>query len=928
MIRGKLLIFCFLFLTINIQAASVSGIIKDSVSYEKLLGVTVFLKGTNFNTYTGFDGSFHLKNIPVGRYSLTAVYVGYRTKIVNITIAKADEKLDLILDISASDIFLKEFKIVAEFDKESERGARKSEKEADNILNIMPAKTIELLPDITTAGVLQRIPGISIERSSTGDARYAIIRGMDQRYNYTLVNGIKIPSPDNKFRYVPMDMFPAELLENLEVIKALTPNMEGDAIGGAMNLVMKNAPDKRTLSFNIGTGFNQLLASRGYTNFDKKVVNNQSPNEINGEEYVTTPSDFTYKNFDYTKRNLPFNGNLGFAYGNRFLKKKKLGFVLAGSYQNLFRGANSTWFRPENQPQPGNVPSFDGIFIRKYNTQQTRFGVHNKIDYKFNSAHKISLYNLFMQLNEVQNRLTIDTSLSIGRSGTGTGNTYILHRSRIQNQSIYNTTLQGEHNFLEYFKFDWSGVYSIAKSNTPDWSEYQTVQVVGHDINGNQYATPEVLNIPFYRIWTRNSDRDWAGYINLNYKRKILKQEVTFTAGGLYRDKFRNNHYTKYELIPKTSSLGQPVVYDGNLSPDKFQFNGTSAAQGNRVNPLTYSATERIIAYYLQAKIVFIGKFEALGGVRVENTNQGWKTIQDPKITYGAIGNIPYTDFLPSLHLKYKLSKKQNLRLSYFSAINRPGFFEYVPFTINDDNFSLSGNPKLKHATSHNFDFRYEYFQNLLDQILVGAFYKNITNPIETAVLFTGTSSANLQPNNFGTARNVGIELSIAKYIGNFGITANYTYTNSKITTAKLFYDTTFVAVSTTQTRSLQGQSPHIGNISGLYKNEKIGLDCQLALVYTGKKITFVSPYKDLDYWQRATVQLDFSVEKQFRKKFTVYAKVNNILNTPIIVEIHQPNVYRSGKFALTEQTDSDKIIVQKEYYGQNFMLGLRYKLK
>jgi hypothetical protein len=341
---------------------------------------------------------------------------------------------------------------------------------------------------------------------------------MDQRYNYTLVNGIKIPSPDNKYRYVPMDMFPADLLERLEVVKALTSDMEGDAIGGAMNLVMKNATDKFTAQANFASGFSQLFIDRNYTNFDKGVVNSKSPADLHGSNYVATPNDFTYKNFDYKTKDLPLNAVGGISVGNRFGKKKQLGVVVAASYQNTFKGSNNVWFKPENQPAPGNVPAFTDYYNRKYNSNIIRYGIHNKLDYSVNEKNKFSLYTVYLQSEEAQFRQTIDTSLSIGRSGVGTGNTYKAYRSRLQRQSIYNNN-SGENTLAENLKLDWSAVYSYATSKTPDWSEYQTVQQVGFDINHEQYATPEVLNIPFYRIWTRNSDRDYAGCANLSYKK-------------------------------------------------------------------------------------------------------------------------------------------------------------------------------------------------------------------------------------------------------------------------------------------------------------------------------------------------------------------------------------------------------------------------
>src|SRR6202012_385706 len=127
-----------------------------------------------------------------------------------------------------------------------------------------------------------RVSGITIQRDNSGEGRYAIIRGMDQRYNSTLINGVKIPSPDDKYRYVPMDLFPSELLERIEVIKALTPNMEGDAIGGVMNLIMKSAPEKFLLTANVAAGYSFLFSDRSFSSFDHSAMNKDSPDQLHG----------------------------------------------------------------------------------------------------------------------------------------------------------------------------------------------------------------------------------------------------------------------------------------------------------------------------------------------------------------------------------------------------------------------------------------------------------------------------------------------------------------------------------------------------------------------------------------------------------------------------------------------------------------------
>jgi TonB-dependent receptor len=922
----RVIFFIFFIISVNHSFAQLSGYVLDANTNEPVFGAKVVIKELNLSKIVELDGKYHFHHLPVGTYSIVCIAFDYEKKDSVVVYNGKHQVVDFRLKLKSKT--LNQVTIKYKSDVESDQYSQKREQNAESIINVVSSKSIQLLPDITTAGVLQRVSAVTLEKTSTGDARYVVIRGMDQRYNYTLVNNIKIPSPDNKYRFIPMDMFPAELLERLEVIKALTPAMEGDAIGGGMNLIMKNAPEERIIRANISGGYSAIFSDRPYYNYDKSTIQFNSPSDLNGNNYISTPSDFKYDNFNYQKNNIPTNYTASFTYGERFLKDKKFGVVLSASYQNIFSGSNSLWFRPENQPAPGNLPAFTDVYVRKYNAQNQRLGIHNKLDYVFNEKNKLSLYNLYMESSELQYRSTIDTSLSIGRSGKGTGNTYILFRDRYQKQTIYNSTLQGEHKLFNIIDLNWSGVYSKATNDVPDWSEYQTVHQVGFDINGNQFATPEVLNIPFYRIWTRNSDRDLAGYLDVNYKFKILSKNIEVKAGGLYRDKVRDNVYNEWNLVPKTSSIGQPVPFDGTLRADLFQFNGITAAQGSPKNPLNYKATEKILAYYGQLSIDITEKFSVLGGMRVEQTTQGWVTQMDPKISYGAYGTIPYTDYLKSIHFKYKINKEQNIRLSYFDAINRPGFFEYIPFTINDDNFTLSGNPNLKHATAKNYDLRYELFSKGLNQLLAGIFYKEITNPIEMGILFNGTSSATLKPNNFGLAKNFGAEFSFVKYFGEFGFSGNYTYTDSKITTSKLYYDTNFVASQVTQTRPLQGQSPHIANLSFLFKNQKIGLDIQLAGVYTGKKITLLSPYKDLDYWQKGMFQLDFSIEKKVFNYFSVYLKASNLLNTPILVQILQPNIYTTGKFALTNQTDLNRVTVQKEVYGQRILIGIRFNNK
>jgi len=921
LLKHACLLILFLSLSHLANSTVIRGTVLDLKTREPLIGATVFIKEINVGASVSLSGTFKFTISDPRQYTLVCSFIGYKSleKVVTVT---SEEKLQVDFDLEENSNQLNEIVVVGVLDKTSDQFALHTEKNSESIINVMSAKTIQLMPDITVANILQRFSGVSVDRNSSGDAQYAIIRGMPQRYNYTLVNGVKLPSPDNKNRYVPMDLFPSDLLDRLEVIKALTPAMEGDAAGGGMNLIMKDAPSEFTVSANVATGINTIAAQKGFSTFSG--WQSHAPIQTHTPEYVATSNDFSYKNFDYHNV-APINQIYGFSIGDRLTKNKKLGAILAGSMQDVYRSTSSTFFVPDNQPGPNNLPTFDDIYTRQYSNHQKRYGVHVKADYRLNSKNQLKLYGMFVELDEVQRRHTIDTSLSIGRNGPGTGNTYLLDRSRTQQQSIFNSTLQGDHVISNALRMNWSAVYSKANNAVPDWSEYQTSQQVGY---GKVILTPQSL-YSFKRIWLANSDEDHTGYLNFIYNKSIGDHNVEISTGGLYREKTRNNTYFSYDLIPTTIAGRPPQFLNGTsiLSADQWQFNGANAAMGNATNPNTYVAHEKIAAGYLQAKLSLSRKFEVLGGVRAEHTAQDYLTNM-PLVFPARYGSKSYLDILPSIHFKYRLTENRNLRVSYFKSINRPGFFEIIPTNMPGDYFTESGNPYLNHAKIDNVDVRYEWFTKTLDQLLVGAFYKHLTDPIETIWHkdSVSTSGSVVGPANLGSARNFGVEMAFTKYWGSFGVAGNYTYTNSQITTPKLFITASNTNTVVNQTRPLQGQSPHIANLSFLYKDVDDGLNLQLAMVYTGKRISLVSPYQNIDYWQQPLFTMDFSLEKKFMNYFSFYLKIQNILNTPFLVYLPHTNLYQKGPNALPDQSDASRILVQREYYGQNFIAGIRYK--
>jgi len=915
--RSVFFIVLLLFSTsVGFSQTTIKGKVTDTLSGDPLTGSTVLLLGNNktLTTSAGLDGSFIFKNVPPGTYELKIQFVGYKPVTVqNIVVNGSTPVKSLLVLLKTNDGLMTAVEVHGIKGRESDEYARKTERIADNILNIVSARAIEISPDITVGNVLQRVSGVSTIRTGSGDGQYAIIRGMDKRYNYTSVNGIILPSPDDKNRSVPMDMFPADMIERLEVVKALTPSMEADAIGGATNLVMKNAPNKLTINANLAFGVNEVFLNRSFSGYSRSGINFKSPTEIHGTSYLAQVSDFTVSHLNFHNTSIPLNTIAGLSIGNRVLKKR-LGYMVAASYSRQYRGGNTIFYEPNGQPgvDPApNTPVFLYIHDRQYSYLQSRLGLHAKLDYAFNSNHTIKLYSLFLQLDENQNRYEVITGLG------GTGEIDYRNRVIFQRKNLFNTTLSGNDNLAKNFKADWALAYSVASTKTPDWANLVYFK--------DSINSPTLYASPLSHIWTHSRDEDKTGYLNFTF---TPFNNLELMAGGMYRVKDRDNYWNDYTL--STVIAGQSRQTYTDINNVIYSFKPASSGYGDTTNPLNYTGHETVTAGYVQLKYTYKEKLQILGGIRTEITHQDYFSQLSVTLP-GKTGTIDYTDILPNIHFKYMLTDHQNIRLSYFAGISRPNIFELVPAQISGDFFTESGNYKLKHSTSDNIDLRYENFYNATDHLLAGVFYKHIVNPIEYAFIPQGGSNFFYEPNNpQANATNYGFELAFSKFIRNWGISGNYSYTHSEVTTPKSVYGRYSYPggqispiTLANETRPLQGQADHIGNLSLLYKNQKTGIDAQLSYVYTGKRISVVSQFLGLDYWQRATSQLDFSAEKKIKRSWSVFIKVTNLLNNHLYQDILKSNNLKG----LPDQSNDSRILVQKDVFNRSFLAGVRLKI-
>ncbi len=930
----------------------IKGNVTDAKNGETLIGATVHIASGSFqlNTTVKLDGVYTFKNVPAGTYKLVIKFVGYNpSKEYTVEVTK-DNTAVLNIAMVDNSTSLTEVVVTERASRESDGSARNVEKNANVTLNAVSAQAIAISPDVLVSNVLSRVSGISIDRSSTGDAQHVIIRGMDKQYNTTLINGIKIPSPDNKNRYVPLDIFPAGLVDRLEVYKTLTPDMEGDASGGVVNLVMKTAPDRLKIEGEVGTGYSQIFFNRPFASFDRSTVNSKAPGEINPGG-IATPNDFPYQNLITKTSNPPPNLNASLTIGNRYLDNK-LGVLFSGSYQNLYQGDNSfsviqtnTVGPPIGNSQQNQQTAFQSAYYRQYSSQLQRLGTIASIDYKFDPNNTINFFASYLALNQYRVRQTEQDTYG-GYTYQGYRGTYSvdnLIETRSDLQSIYNLTLSGKNRISTPFSLDWTIANSQATHKLPDDAEFDSVYGTSptsttseHTDNPNESTVSVaqgISNSPTLvqnesRVWMHNTDKPISAYLNLHYKAKIFGRDAIFSTGGMFRHTTRDNYVDSYNL-PNTVDNGIPEAYT-TIPTAKFLFSGSdtvNAKGSSATDPGVYTFTENVQGAYAMVKYYISDRLDVIAGIRGEHTYQYY--ISQLPVTFpGKTATITYTDYLPSINAKYTLTDEQALRASYYVSILRPAFADLIPYPDNtvDENYQHIGSPYLQHTVINNYDLRYEFFPGVFDEFMLGGFYKQLTNPIETELeQATGGAALYLTPNNFGNAQNYGAEFEAKKFFGNVGASINYTYTNSQITTLKSI-EINHVVTKREHTRPLQGQAAHIGNASLLYKDQKLGLDAQLSLSYIGERIQAVSNYYGLDTWERPSTFLDFSAQKTVGRLFIIYVKANNLLNTPYELVIKQNNTYNyTGIAKYQHQESAAYTTVQYDEFYARYSLGLKY---
>jgi TonB-dependent receptor len=838
------------------EGATVVGRVLDAVNDEPLPGAKVTLAGTPFSAATERDGYYRIAGVPPGMYSAVVSYLGYGEGKHDVTLVAGETATQ---HFSLSITFTEEVE-VRESAIDAQARALNQQRTAPNITNVVSADQIGRFPDPNAAEATQRIPGISIQRDQ-GEGRYVLIRGTEARLNSMMINGERVPSPEGDIRQVALDVIPADLLEAIEVSKALTPDMDGDAIGGAVNLVTRSAPEKPRLQGTIGGGYNKLADS-----WDNLVA--------------------------------------GLTLGRRS-SDGRFGALLSGSASRLTRAS-------ENFEAAYDEGELDTLENRRYDFTRKRYGVNAAFDYRPGPNSQLALTGIYNYYDddEVRRRLT---------NAVGDDELERELRARVEIQKIANVALTGRH-FFSRTELDFRLSWSRASEKNPD-SRYSAF--LQEDVEFEPNVSPDLIDPDNIQANPQNedfgeylldslihevadtTDKDLVGALNARF---FLSGSSTFSgwlkAGLKYRAKNKDRQVDETEFdieddvsFTDVSTTNVDSILDGRYRPGPFQLPSYAAAASagldSEPNPELdaedYDASEDTFATYGMASLQFGPRVQLLGGLRYEHTsldNTGYEVDfnedGDYEGTRALTGSDGYGQWLPMVHLRYALGPRGNLRAAVTRTLARPNYFDLVPYRIivREDEEIQTGNPALQPTTAWNFDLLAEHYFESVGVVSAGIFHKRLSDYIylfNTEEDFGGDQFDVLQPRNGESATVTGFEVALqrrfdflASPFDGLGLYANYTFTDS---------EAEFPGRGGTAA-SLPGQSRHVGNVALSY--EKSGFIGRVALNFHGKYIDEVGEVAAEDRYYDNHTQLDLTASQAVTRNVRIFAEVLNLTNEPL----------------------------------------------
>ncbi|MDD2759000.1 MAG: TonB-dependent receptor [Methylomonas sp.] len=908
------------------------GDVVDGETQKPIAGAQVFVSGLTSELKTDEQGKFKIE-VPVGEYSLSILHPNFSTQIKDKVAVVAGNATHQSFGLTPKGLELPEHVVIEPHFAGSLASIIEEQRTTSAVSNILGSEQITRNGDSDAAGALRRATGLTLV-----GGKFVFIRGLGERYSSTLLNGISIPSPDPTRRVVPLDLFPTNVVDSILIQKSYSVDRQAEFAGGTVELRTRSIPDDFFFNLSYQAGFNNgttfadglryeggdmdiLGADDGARAMPDSLQSAIADGTVLRPKTTFNPKGFSRSELDTFGRDLSgvwdidkesigpdHRASLGigdsFTYGDF-----GVGFITSLRWSDAW----------DNQDEILNEYAFNNGALDPINEsimsrteRETQTNGYLGLEANYTDYHKFFGKALILRQTFDEARITegytdadatdvkrsrlryIENSLLVGQWG----GEHVLNRWG-------NSNLLADVGWLGDIKLNWTISRAAAGREAPNERNYRFDKIQQH-----------------YYL-SRRADSNSISFSNLNDDDTSYRADLTIpfnfhqnltailTGGFIDQERYRDSSIRRFDFSPSGSAsrnqqiLGQSsmedILSDEMIGTHGFILNETTRATDN------YSASQKLFSYYGQGDVTFFETLRLTGGLRVEDNDQQVSTFELFNRDKASIDTtLIQQDILPSASATLFITDKQQLRFGYSETLSRPDFRELspAPFTDPNNDKDTVGNPNLQQTMITSYDLRWEYYFSDNENLTIGIFDKELTNPIETILLPGPAGLLTLQ--NAAIAKVYGFEAEALKKLDfisdsleNFYIGGNYTWSESEI---ELKPEN--LLTQTTNFRPLQGHSKYIVNAQIGYDNPDNGVTATLLYNTIGQRITEVGSLGAPDKYEQPFNQLDFVFRYKFMNNFTVSFNARNLLDDKVIV------------------TQADKI-TRSYQRGQEFRLGI-----
>lgn len=859
------------------QRVRVTGEVRDESNAITLPGVPVEFVGTGQTVFTDVDGRYSVE-LPPGSYEMKVTLDGYQERTVTIDVTPGVRPPDINVGLSMNR-FSETVTVTADAPRDALTSTAEMQiierKNAQVITDNLGGQEMSQNGDGDAAAAMQRVTGLSVV-----DNQYVFVRGLGERYSNTTLNGSVIPTTEPDKKVVPLDLFPAGLLNSVSVTKSYTPDRSAEFAGGLVEIMPLKFPRQTVLDFSWGFGSNSITTGddvpsyagsgsdwRGFDDGTRDLPGALPNRKILRGGIYTPDVGFLQASGDLERfgesfantwnlgtRSAKANQSGGATFGGRM---GKVGLLLSynQSYKEQFSEERQVFYRTE----AGGALSPFSDYDFQYATRNANMGGVGNVAVQFSPNQRVSFENFYTHTGKDEARAYEGFNSDIN--------------TNIRNQRLFwveeellTTGVSGEHFFngLSNSRIDWRATRSMAARDEPDLREVLYEENAGEFVLSDQSQSG-------LRMFNTLDDDTTDVSANWSLLSTMNSLPVQMKFGAQYIERTRDFTSRRFRFIPISFS-GLDVTAD----PESFYTPaniGPNFELKEETRPTdTYAAEQQTTAFYAMTDFALTTRARLVGGVRIERFDQHVDTFDLFNLDGEIIrASIEETDVFPGVNFVYAVGSNQNLRVSFSQTVNRPEFRELAPFEFTDvvGGRASVGNPNLERALIQNYDVRYEVFPGAEDVLAVSFFHKRFDDPIERIV--EPTAQLRTSFTNADSATNSGIELEARKRLTpNFLLGANYTWVDSSI-------ELTAAAaqVQTSLERPLAGQSKNLFNL--LAEARTGALTARLLYNFFGERISDVGSLGIPDILQDGRGTLDVVVGYRVFDRLNVRFTADNL---------------------------------------------------